>query len=124
MTSEMLVLLDKFSASENSNLQIAQLEIIRLSGWVNTFIITCVIFIDYKEGGDWRTKNLPRIFKYLIWFSYLVLPWINLTYAVFFIITGSLTTDEALLQPWCITCNVIWMANFAEYYLLHTTIIY
>lgn len=85
------------------------------------------MFIDYKKGGKWWTKIAPNLYLALIWISYLLLPWVNLTFLLYTVYDGSLSTklDEYIWIIWCVGCNVIYCSNFIEYTLLvHKTIVF
>lgn len=104
-----------------------QVRIICATGYINGLIFLLIVFVDYKKGAIYWTKVAPNIYLGLIWMSYLVLPWFNLTFLLYTIYDGSLSYKMDLYnwELWCVGCNVIFICNFIEYIVLvHKTIVF
>lgn len=100
-----------------NELQNKQLYLIVITGSISFIIIIFVIFVDYKKGSAFWTRWAPTTYLILIQLSYLIMPWINLTYFLFAWYYGCFEEISGWnMNTWIVSYNTMLLCNFVDYY--------
>jgi len=100
----------------NEGFLFTQLTIILTSNLISLSSITFLIFAPWKKGPSWYIKISHIIFYSLLLTNFLVIPFINLALAFFFIVDPAYDLKNETVQSWVVFFNIVCCSRIFEFF--------
>lgn len=93
-----------------------QLNLIVVSNYLSLFCITFLIFVPWKKGPEWYLKISPKLFFFLIYMNYVILPLGNMGLSVYFTVNPKYNLKVIPLESWVVFFTVVCFSRLTEFF--------
>ncbi len=93
-----------------------QLNLIVVSNYLSLFCITFLIFVPWKKGPEWYLKISPKLFFFLVYMNYVILPLGNMGLSVYFTVNPNYNLKVIPLESWVVFFTVVCFSRLTEFF--------
>lgn len=86
------------------------------SNYLSLIAISFLIFVPWKKGPEWYLKISPKIFFFMMYLNYVVLPVINIGLTVFFTVNPAYDLKALPLESWIIFFTIVCFSRLVEFF--------
>lgn len=91
--------------------------LILLSNLISLFMVTWVIFIDWKKGPEWWTRSISfKVFKSFLIFIYLSVPIINISGFVYMWTFSGIIVNDQPIGTYIVFYNVLCLHRIFDWF--------